>query len=406
MRTRSTSGQAAVEYIAVIAVVAIVFAIGGSFLLNGRAIAAATAAQLRRGLCIVQGHDCADPRPACSVSSSRSANDLHADIAVVRLGGGSAAVVERRSDGKVVVTLADHLDAGASVGWGASLKVGDALAAGGELRAAAIAEVGHGTTYEVADERQAAALIRLLHRPKVDPNFYTPAVRAYWRRVQAVLPRIPEPVARYDEAGVGVSASVTLGVAHLTPAANLASGGRVDLRTGNRTFYLKADVSLDGGASLKGVGGSAGASASGRVAVTVDPHGTPIDLMVLGAGDLHASPDLPALLQPIAGHLVSGRGRRWELEAHLDLTEPGRLDAVRAQLYDPARLLDTVMTQGSAQVRTYRRTQNDVELSGHLKAGIGFGAGLAHTTSTQRLVNAMEHRREGFWVPRYDCLDA
>src|SRR4051794_5809184 len=102
MRTRSTSGQAAVEYIAVIAVVAIVFAIGGSFVLNGRAIAAATAAQLRRGVCIVQGHDCADPRPACSVSSSRSANDLHADIAVVRLGGGSAAVVERRSDGKVV----------------------------------------------------------------------------------------------------------------------------------------------------------------------------------------------------------------------------------------------------------------------------------------------------------------
>jgi hypothetical protein len=64
------------------------------------------------------------------------------------------------------------------------------------------------------------------------------------------------------------------------------------------------------------------------------------------------------------------------------------------------------MTQGSAQVRTYRSTQNDVELSGHLKAGIGFGAGLSHTTSTQRLVNAMEHTREGFWVPRYDCLDA
>ena len=50
MRPRCTSGQAAVEYIAVVALVAIVFAIAGSFVLNGRAIAAATLGQLKRGL--------------------------------------------------------------------------------------------------------------------------------------------------------------------------------------------------------------------------------------------------------------------------------------------------------------------------------------------------------------------
>jgi len=65
MRPRCTSGQAAVEYIAIVALVAIVFAIAGSFVLNGRAIAAATVAQLRRGLCIVEGHDCADPHEPC-----------------------------------------------------------------------------------------------------------------------------------------------------------------------------------------------------------------------------------------------------------------------------------------------------------------------------------------------------
>jgi hypothetical protein len=57
MRSRRSSGQASVEYIAVVALVAIIFAVAGSFTLQGRAIAAATMAQMRRGLCIVEGHD-------------------------------------------------------------------------------------------------------------------------------------------------------------------------------------------------------------------------------------------------------------------------------------------------------------------------------------------------------------
>src|SRR4051794_37409488 len=171
MRPPSSSGPAAVEYLAVVALVAIVFVVAGAFVLNGRAIAAATVAQIRRGLCIVEGHDCADPHAPCSVSSHGSGDELHVVVAIVRFGGGSAALVERRSDGKVAVTVTDHLDVGASAGVGS------------ELRAAALASRGHGATYEVADERQAAALLRLLHRPKVDPSLYTSAVRAYWHRV-------------------------------------------------------------------------------------------------------------------------------------------------------------------------------------------------------------------------------
>src|SRR5215207_11047367 len=102
MRPRSTSGQAAVEYIAVVAVVAIVFVAVGGFVLNGRAIAAATVAQIRRGLCIVEGHDCPEPHPACAVSSRSSADDWHVDIAFVRLGAGRSAIVERMSDGRVL----------------------------------------------------------------------------------------------------------------------------------------------------------------------------------------------------------------------------------------------------------------------------------------------------------------
>jgi hypothetical protein len=41
-----------------------------------------------------------------------------------------------------------------------------------------------------------------------------------------------------------------------------------------------------------------------------------------------------------------------------------------------------------------------------VNAGVGLGAGFTHTNSAQRLLNALDHTREGFWVPRYDCLTA
>jgi hypothetical protein len=41
-----------------------------------------------------------------------------------------------------------------------------------------------------------------------------------------------------------------------------------------------------------------------------------------------------------------------------------------------------------------------------VKAGIGLGAGFTHTNSSQRLLNALDHTREGFWMSRYDCLTA
>jgi hypothetical protein len=392
MRPRSTSGQAAVEYIAVVALVAIVFVVVGSFVLNGRAIAAATVAQIRRGLCIVEGHDCADPHEPCSVSSHGSGTDLHVDVVVVRLSGGSSAIIDRRSDGKVAVTVTDHLDAGASAGLGGGLKIGGRIAVGGELRAAALASLGHGATYEVANERQATALLRLLRRPKVDPNFYTPAVRAYWRRVEAVLPRIPAPSSRYRQIEGRASLSAELiGV-------DAVAGERDDAVTGKWTYYLEGTLSLEGGAV-------ADASAKGRLAVTLDREGRPVDLAVLAAGELNASVDLPVALQSVAGHLTAGTGRTWELEGHLDLTQPGR-PPVRSLLSQPARLLRMVLAEGSVQVRVYGASDGNVGLEGHLAAGLKLGGGIAHTTSSRRLLAAMDHTREGFWVPRFDCVSA
>jgi hypothetical protein len=416
MRHRSASGQAAVEYLALVGLVAGVLLIAG-LVLGGRAIASSTLAQVRRALCIVEGHDCAVARSACSVASNRTVDDLHLDIAVVRLAGGTSALVERLSNGRVRVTVGANLGAGLSFGVGIDGKVGK-LALGGELRASALARHGSGTTYEVGDERQASALLRLLHRPNVDPAFYTPAVSAYWRRVEAVLPRIPPPLARYAEAGGSVSLVESLGLGPVAGRAALGgelfAGERQDLRTGRRTLYLRGLASLDAGAGVDGVGGTAAALARAQIALTVDREGRPVDLALLGVGALRASPDLPALLQPVAGHLRAGRGRNWELEAHLDLTQPGRAAALRGLAEALAggdasvapRVLSTILTEGTVQVRAYGSTQDRLKIEGKAQVGFAIGGGALHTSERSRLLAALERGSDGFWVPRYDCLAA
>jgi hypothetical protein len=385
MRSRSASGQAAVEYIAVVALVAIVFAIAGAFTLQGRAIAAATVGQLKRGLCIIEGHDCPEEHPPCPVASRSASSDIHADILFVHIGSGKSAIAERNSDGKVFVTVADHYDLGATTGLGVGLKIRDKLAIGGEVRAEALASLGTGKTYEVASEQQADALLAKLRRGDERG--------------------IPAPVSRYIDASLAGDVSGTVRGVDLKAGAVL--GGRLDRTTGERTVYLKASGSFEAERTGEsGAGASGGGSGDVHLALKLDRHNKPLDLMAIGSGELHASADLPPLLQPVAGHLPTGLGRSWEVEAHLDLTQPGRADAVLANLVHPTRLAHMVLTEGTVQARGYATDDDVDEISGHAKLGVVIGGGISSTQSSRRLIAALEHTPEGFWVPRYDCLAA
>jgi hypothetical protein len=79
---------------------------------------------------------------------------------------------------------------------------------------------------------------------------------------------------------------------------------------------------------------------------------------------------------------------------------------VGALLSDPARLMRLVMGDGLVQMRGYGSNESAVGIDAKAKLGVGFGAGFEHRTSSQRLLAALDHTREGFWVPRYDCLTA
>jgi len=389
MRSRSSSGQASVEYVALVALVAIVFAFAGSFTLQGRAIAAATMAQMRRGLCIVEGHDCKDPVEPCSVSSHGSGTDVSATAYVIRLGGGKFALIDRLSNGKATATITRHLDGGIAFDAGHRLKIGGRSAISANVRRAFLASAGNGTIYTVDNETQAEALVLKLQKPNVDPNFYTPAIREMWRKVDVAMPKIPPPTGRFHkfEGKVSLSGKVLGGDSVL--------GVRTDETTGKKTYYLSAGVALD-------PAGVVHASGTGKIALTVDKNDRPLDLSLVGSGDLNGSMDLPASVQSIAGHVKAGRGRTWELEGHLDLTQPGR-PSVWNLVKDPAHLIGLMQNEGYVQFRAYDTSEDGMGLQGQHKM---FGAGLTKSTSSKKLIAAIEHTPEGFWVPRYDCLAA
>jgi hypothetical protein len=285
MRSRSSSGQASVEYIAVVGLVAIIFAVAGSFTLQGRAIAAATMAQMRRGLCIVEGHDCKDPVEPCSVSSHGSGTDLSGTAYFVRLGAGKFALVDRLSNGKATVTITHHLDVGISSEEGGRLKIGGHSAISANVRAAILGSAGNGTIYTVDNETQADALVLKLQKPNVDPNFYTPAIRRMWDKVEAAMPKIPAPTGQFHkfEGKLTVPGKVF--------GRHAVLGMKTDEMTGKKTYYLSAGVSLD-------PAGVAHASGTGKIAVTVDRNDRPLDLSLVGSGDLNGSMDLPAWCSP------------------------------------------------------------------------------------------------------------
>jgi len=52
------------------------------------------------------------------------------------------------------------------------------------------------------------------------------------------------------------------------------------------------------------------------------------------------------------------------------------------------------------QFRAYDTSEDGVGLEGK---GEIFGAGLDYRTTSRHLVTALDHTREGFWVPRLDC---
>ena len=116
----STRGQASLDYVAVLALVAVVLA-GAAGTVGAPWLARSLAGAIRHGICVVSGSYCsvreaADAGLAACPVHRRSEAERSGVTAIVHLGRDDVLLVERRSDGTASVAFVDGWRAGAEIG--------------------------------------------------------------------------------------------------------------------------------------------------------------------------------------------------------------------------------------------------------------------------------------------------
>jgi hypothetical protein len=230
------AGQASLEYVGLLALVAAAFAVAAPAAgLAG--VPAAVASVVRTGICIVGGDVCRDADAVaaglapCTVSDRRRGGGIAVTLVSLRVGGDHQWLVAQRSDGSVVVTQTDRDDIGASGGLGYEL---------GPLKAGLAGELGlrvaRGVGWEFPD---AAGARRFLEAAHYGLSAATRRWPATWRSGEAGL-----AVAGW--AGLGVVATGEDGTALESAAAGIevsaeaALGARIE--RDRTTIYLRAET--------------------------------------------------------------------------------------------------------------------------------------------------------------------
>jgi hypothetical protein len=425
---KTQRGQATVDYVAVVAIVAVVLAVGAAAI-SVTGVGDRILYAMRKGICTVGGVLCPLPPQPCVVSRDAQRDTGSVTVWFVRVGEDQALLVERRSDGKVAVTLAGGGHAGGELGIGAGGEIeagGKSFGAGGEARAAAVARLGGGQEWILPSEGAAKRLIEKLGQGETIPLLDTPA-----HVIDDLFgggDDIPRPDVEWGEAGTGGDASAEgdAGPATVTAsvAMRVAEGMRTDHTTGRKTVYLKLNSqgSVSLAKKLLGVGGASDASAS--VALTFDRHGRPVELAATGWGQLEAGVHLPAARRFVEKLLAHSKGHgsgggRLEVDARLDLIAPANAEAAKRLVdalghpTDPGGIAGAIAGLGERFVngarldaRLYEVTSDTVGGGGRVKVGVGVGGNVEHRVEQHRLVGAWARPPDGAWGDRRDCLDA
>jgi hypothetical protein len=415
LRRSSERGQAGLEYVGVVLLVAVVLG-AVAMAADGSGIPHAVHRQMLRALCIARAGDCDEDRTWCPVATDRRRDIMAARILVFRVGQEKAIVREERSDGTTAITVAYGKEAGLELGDGGHVRLSlghGGIGLGGELTAAAVASRERGYTWVLHDDRAIAALVGRLG-----------ASRSKLERLIATR-RLPAPTLRYEHGGARVDGELSRGTvvgASLGLSSEDVSGRRINALTHRTTVYVQRTV--DGSLSLTHAGSGATAAQTDRerYAITYDASGRPLDLMVMTTGTFRVSADLPNHLQPAVGLLSvpTGHGRVYVEETHLDLTEPENLRLASAfveQVRHPDRLalgpavaIATALRrrldeEGIVHARTYDYDERNygIDVSAAIE-GVGLGTEVSRIHEDTRLVAATTRGLDGVWRRRGDCL--
>jgi hypothetical protein len=384
MPAGSSRGQASLDYVGLLAVVAV--ALTGAGAAAGLSeIPRAVVHAARTGICIVGGDVCraSDAAAAglapCLTGETAQGRGLAVTILSVHLGHSGSWTVAQRSDGSVLVTRLEGDAIGLAGGVG--LALGPVVTVGAQ--ATFDLALARGRAWELASPAAAARLIAAVRRGD-DPPL--------------------APTWRFGDAGEEAEGVVGVSVPGATLTALEASGGMaagVRVGRGQATTYVRvhAGVSTPLGALVGDArGGSDGADGGGApllLGVTRDAHG------LRELSFRRAVPDA-------GGQVVETVGR-------LDLRDPGNR-AVAAPLlahrmpWPPALAADLrAVLLRTARVGVVERSVYAVEdrshdWSGALRLGVAVGLDVSELDVRRRLVDA------GAWVAgsperhRADCL--
>jgi hypothetical protein len=381
---RSESGQASADYVALIALVAVVLT-GAAVAVGGAQIVSAVTGVVRVAVCIVGGDICrsSDARAKglepCVVSGSEKGRSTSMTM-VVGAERGRVVTIQRRSDHTAVLMAGETGEGQLTLRSGA--RVG---------RANVGFEAGMGLTWkqgrawEFADEAALQAFLRRFPHPE-----------ALADDLGAGVLKAPPPDWRYRESGttrglrVGAEAGLDQSVAR---AARRRALGRRERADGSTTWYFDATdegVRLLGGL-LKEIRLSEDSAI--RLEATTDAAGVPRD----------------------ARYRITGAGARdgeiVELIAPLDLRSPANAAAARELitrapagtigLARAGALLRRTLDRDRLERRVYRESEGT--RGGGLKV---FGVGVDHRTSAslRTLVEAQAIDADGRTSLRADCL--
>jgi hypothetical protein len=390
VRSHPTAGQATLEYIAAVALVAALFLVAAPAV-GAPSIAHGVADAIQHGLCILGGDICTtgDARRAglgpCPLTTKTTGWDGRVAVTFLEVGGKFMLAVSTRSDGSVSVTRVANGGKGISGGIGAEADVGPIhfkLGADGTVIKRFQAAAG----WDFPDEKTAAKFLEHSLRNAVRLKRWPPS---WWSTENAaeVASSIGLEVGgsahddRYEVAGASAFAQV--------------ADGAVSRRGGGATFYGR--TTLDGPDFTAPLTPSQGRGKSEWIVeLTVDARGRPVELAFRSA--------TPA----DTGNLLT------EVVRRLDLRDPGNYAAARPLLEhrpswptragpSDAALEQRLQTHGTTETSAYAIEDDTIGASGVLKAAVEAGLGAKRIRVTKRLVAATVERG-ATTGKRLDCV--
>lgn len=393
---RDCRGQASIEYLGVVGLLALVMGALAVPALAGQDIAGALVAQVRRALCVVSGGDCEEDRRPCVVDADETDESQHIEVGFLRYGQDRLTLREVRSDGTVAVTVLKDKRLGVAAGVGVDGHAGG-FGFGLSMHGALLARLGSGSMIVFPNARAAERGLVLMSQGSIPAG----AKRVRLRR-----------------GGAGAELALLGGSGSLRAADDLIASRSIDERDGRTTYALRGAWRAAGTLGLMHVDVGGIAEADVTMTLTRERGGRFVDLGLAAAGSLEGSASLPQLAGAVGGLIPAGGsvGRRWTVEQHLDLTDSDNRAAAAAFVHALGRprrlphagteLARRLATHGVTDVRAYRLDESDDGIGGHIGAGGKLGGADEWHTARTHLLAALQRGPDGIWHRRTDCVAA